>query len=148
MLLINRELKVRRAQRRQVGIFRSACGLCLLDSRVEPGQQLCISACTVSTQTARDHRTRPRLGPVNLLLQSSENARKRSNAPGAHTPPAYTAVCAATGEPTVFMARRRCVFGKCATISTCPRGVYAFVLFFYIVCTTQALSGTGGVPRS
>jgi len=148
MFPINRELQVRRAQRRQVGIFRSAGGSCLLDSRVEPGQQLCISACTVSTQTTRDHRTRPRLGPVNLLLQSSENARRRSKAPGAGIPPACTAVCATTGELTVFMVRRHCVSGRCAPICTCLRGVYAFVLFCYIVRTTQALCGTGGVPRN
>ena len=148
VLLKSRELQVRRAHRRQVGIIHSAAVCRLLDSRVEPGQQLRISACTASTQAARDHRTRPRLVPINILFQSSENARKRSNPPDAPAHPACTAGCAATGELTVFTARRRYASEKCAPICTCPRGAYAFVLFFYIVRTTQTLSCTGCVSRS
>jgi len=129
-------------------LFHSVAVCCLLDSSIEPGQPPCICARTVSSQAARDHRTRPRLSPINLLFQSSENARKRSNPPDAHAHPACTAGCAATGELTVFTARRRCAPEKCAPIWTCPRGVYVFVLFFYNVRTTQALFCTGCVSPS
>ena len=127
-------------------LFHSVAVCCLFGSSIEPGQPPCICARTVSSQAARDHRTR--LSPINLVFQSSENARKRSNPPDAPAHPECTAGCAVTGVLTVFTARRRCASGKCAPICMCPRGVYVFVLFFYIVCTTQALSCTGCVSRS
>jgi len=89
-------------------LFDSVAVCCLLGSSIEPGQPPCICARTVSPQAARDHRTRPRLSPINLVFQFSANARKRSNPPYAPAHPACTAGCAATGELTVFTARRRC----------------------------------------
>ena len=90
-------------------IIDSAAACCLLDSSVEPDQQPCISARTVSTQAARDHWNRPRLANVSLLFHSSKNAHKLWNPPDALDLPARTAGCAATGEPTVCSRRAAAV---------------------------------------
>jgi len=76
ILLNHRELEGGGLTGANCEIFHSVAVYCLLDSSVEPGQQPCICARTVSTQAARDHRNHPRLAPINSLFQFSENARK------------------------------------------------------------------------